>query len=152
MLAILSIPAVLALIALVLTSIIWIPAVLFFLPAFLFWVISQPLTVVYFLVVKVPFMVLHGLHYLMVPHPLEEVIKQYEAVKSRRGAVDYGLFARKMAGARYNLRDGIPAWWKSKNWERRLKDAMALRGRVHVEKDVAKEFKEEFRTDHRREK
>jgi hypothetical protein len=150
----LSIPVFLAWIALVLTSIVWVPALLFLLPAWLFWAVSQPLKVAYFLVVKGPVKVLHGLHYLMVPHPLEEVIKKYEEARARRdGAkIDYASFAEKMARRRYNrMRDGIPAWWKSKNWERRLKDTMALRGRVRAEKDVAKEFKEEFRTDHRQE-
>jgi len=153
LLGVLSIPAVIALIVLVLSSIFWIPAALFLLPAWLFWVVSQPLKVAYFLVVKVPFMVLHYLHYLAVPHPLEEVVKKYEEVRARRGAVDYASFAQKMARARYNrMRDGIPAWWKSKNWEKRLRDMKALRGRMQSEKDVAKDFKEEFRTDHRQEK
>jgi hypothetical protein len=75
LLAVLSIPAVVALIALVLSSIVWIPAGLFLLPAWLFWVVSHPFKVVYFLVVKVPVMVLHYLHYLTVPHPAEEVYK-----------------------------------------------------------------------------
>jgi hypothetical protein len=53
-----------------------------------------------------------------------------------------------MARARYDrIRDGLPAWWKSKNWERRLKDIMALRSRVHSEKDVADKYTEEFRKD-----
>jgi hypothetical protein len=136
-----------------LSSIIWVPAGLFLLPAWLFWVASQPFKVAYFLVVKGPVMVLHYLHYMLVPHPVEEVIKQYEQVKSRRGAVDYASFAQKMAKARYDqLRDGLPAWWTSKNWEKRLKDKMALRGRVQSEKNVADEYMEEFRKHHRREK
>jgi hypothetical protein len=150
LLGVLSIPAVVALIALVLTSIIWIPAVLFFLPAFLFWVLSQPFKVVYFLVVKGPVMVLHNLHYMLVPHPLEDVIRQHDEVQARRGAVDYASSARKMAKARYNgLREGLPAWWQSPNWEKRLKDKMALRGRVQSETNVADEDMEEFRTHHR---
>jgi hypothetical protein len=89
---------------------------------------------------------------MLVPHPVEEVIKQYEAVKSRRGAVDYGAFAQKMWKARYNrIRDGIPAWCTSKNWERRLRDIMALRGRVHSEKNIADEYTEEFRKHNRQE-
>jgi hypothetical protein len=154
LLAVLSIPAVLALIALLLSSIVWIPAGLFLLPAWLFWILSQPFKVVYFLVVRVPLMVLHGLHYLMVPHPVEEAIKQYEAVRAREGAnINYASFAKKMAQTRYNrIREGIPAWWKSKNWEKRLKDVNALRGRVHVEKVIADKYTEEFRKDHRENK
>lgn len=110
LLGVLSIPIVLAMIALFLSSIVWIPAGLFLLPAWLFWVVSKPLKIAYFLVVKGPFMVLHYLHYLMVPHPVEEVIKQYEAVRTRDAKIDYASFARKMAQARYNLRNGIPAF------------------------------------------
>jgi hypothetical protein len=151
LLGVLSIPALVGWIVLGLSSIVWIPAGLFLLPAWLFWIVSQPLKIAYFLVVKGPFMVLHYLHYLMVPHPVEEVIKQYEAVRTRDGAkTDHRAFAEKMARARYNwVRDGLPAWWKSKNWEKRLKDTMALRGRVHSEKDVADKYTEEFRKDHR---
>jgi hypothetical protein len=54
LLGVLSIPAVVALIVIVLTSIIWVPAVLFLLPACLFWIVSQPFKVAYFLVVKGP--------------------------------------------------------------------------------------------------
>jgi hypothetical protein len=80
------------------------------------------------------------------------VVKQYDEVRARRGAFDYRSFAERTAKARYNrLREGIPAWWKSKNWEKRLRDMKALRGRVQSEKDVAKDFKEEFRTDHKQE-
>jgi hypothetical protein len=123
LLGVLSIPVFLAGIALILTSIVWVPALLFLLPTWLFWAVSQPFKVAYFLVVKGPVKVLHGLHYLMVPHPLEEVIKKYEEVRARDGAkIDYASFAEKMARGRYNwVRDGIPAWWKSRNWEKRLK-------------------------------
>jgi hypothetical protein len=54
LLGVLSIPAVVALIVIVLISIIWVPAVLFLLPACLFWIVSQPFKVAYFLVVKGP--------------------------------------------------------------------------------------------------
>jgi hypothetical protein len=50
LLGVLSIPAVVALIVIVLTSILWVPAVLFLLPAWLFWAVSQPFKVAYFLV------------------------------------------------------------------------------------------------------
>jgi hypothetical protein len=75
---------------------IWIPAGLFLLPAWLFWVVSQPLKVVYLLAVKVPLMVLHYLHYLMVPHPAEEVYKNGMA----RG-VPLPKLARDVARAMY---------------------------------------------------
>jgi hypothetical protein len=61
LLGVLSIPAVLAMIALFVSSIVWIPAGLFLL---------QPFKLVYFLVVKGPVKALQGFHYLMVPHPL----------------------------------------------------------------------------------
>jgi hypothetical protein len=69
LMGVLSIPAVLAMIVIFLSSIIWVPALLFLIPAWLFWILSQPFKVVYFLVVKGPVMVLHNLHYMLVPHP-----------------------------------------------------------------------------------
>lgn len=136
LLAVLSIPAVLALIALVLTSIVWIPAGLFLLPAWLFWVVSQPLKVVYFLAVKVPLMVLHYLHYLMVPHPAEEVYKNGMA----RG-VPLPELARDVARAMYvhdlNIYNRPPPVWKSQNQKKRIAEAEKL---LHAGRAFMQEF------------
>jgi hypothetical protein len=147
----LSLPAVLAWIVLILTSIVWVPAGLFLLPAYLFWVGSLPFKVAYALVVKAPFMAWHYLHYLTVPHPLEKVIKEYEKVRLRRGIrIDHAAFGEEMERARYDHeREGIPAWWKSKNWERRLRNILGLRGRVSAERDVADAYTEEIRARNR---
>jgi hypothetical protein len=128
--------------------------VLFLLPAFLFWVVSQPFKLAYFLVVQAPFMILHYLHYLLVPHPLEEVVKKYEKVRLRRGIhIDHAAFGEEMERARYDHeREGIPAWWKSKNWERRLKDILGLRGRVRTERDVADAYTDEIRERNRQQR
>jgi hypothetical protein len=150
----LSLPAVLAWIVLILTSIVWVPAGLFLLPTYLFWVGSLPFKVAYALVVKAPFMAWHYLHYLTVPHPLEKVIKKYEKVRLRRGIrIDHAAFGEEMERARYDHeREGIPAWWKSKNWERRLKDILGLRGRVKAETDVADAYTEEIRARNRQQR
>jgi hypothetical protein len=136
LLGLLSIPAVVALIALVLTSIIWIPAVLFFLPAFLFWAVSQPLKVAYFLVVKVPVMAWHYLHYLTVPHPAEEVYKNGMA----RG-VPLPKLARDVARAMnihdLNIYKRPPPAWKSQNEKKRIEEAEKL---LHAGRAFMQEF------------
>jgi hypothetical protein len=125
LLGILSIPAVLALIALVLSSIVWIPVGLFLLPAWLFWVVSQPLKVAYFLVVKAPFMVLHYLHYLMVPHPAEQVYKNGLAA-----GMPLPELARDVARTMYihdlRIYEQLPPAWKLRNQKKRIQEAEKL--------------------------
>ena len=150
LLAILSIPAVLAMIALVLSSIVWIPAGLFLLPAWLFSVVSHPFKLGYFLVVKAPVMAWHYLHYLTVPHPAEWVLLKQQKMRMRRGVkVDPVTLGEELGGAMYNMeREGLPPWWKSENWRRRLKTLRAekaLRERLKAEKDIVDDETERLR-------
>lgn len=106
------------------------------------------------LTVTLPFLAWHYMHYLFVPHPMEKVIKKHERVRLKRGVkIDHGAFAEELDMAKYDPeREGIPAWWKSKNWERRLKDILAARGRMKTEKDVADEYTEAARKSNRQQR
>lgn len=98
-------------------------------------------------VVGVPFLLWHYLHYLFMPHPMEEAIIKHEKMKVKRGVkVDHAVFVEEMSRAKYDpKKDGVPVWWKSKNKARRLKDAMALRERVKTEKQVADVYIDDIR-------
>lgn len=78
--------------------------------------------------------------------PNGEVIKKYERVRLRRRVkIDDAAFAEEMERAAYDPeRDGLPTWWKSENWERRLKDILAVRGRVKTEKEAQSRMRNEY--------
>ncbi|MGH8656232.1 MAG: hypothetical protein ACREUI_03210 [Burkholderiales bacterium] len=72
----LSLPALLAVAFLILTSVLWVPFVLFLLPALVFSVVSLPFKLAYFLVIYGPIMAWRYLHYLFVPHPAERAYRE----------------------------------------------------------------------------
>jgi len=78
---------------------------------------------------------------------MEKAILKHEKMKMKRGVtIDHEAVAGEISRAQYDPeRDGIPVWWKSANWARRLKNAAALRSRVKTERQVADEYTEELR-------
>lgn len=118
--------------------------ILFFLPSAA-WTLLR-------LTVRAPFLLWHYLHYLFVPHPAERVIMRYEKMKMKmkRGVkIDPAQFGKTLGSAMYNRREGVPAWWKSENWRRRLE---ALRGRMKVEKDIVDDAIDDLRERNKRQR
>jgi len=132
-----------ALLVIVLSLSFWIaaPAYLLFFLFYILLFLPSAAWVLLRLTVRAPFLLWHYLHYLFVPHPVERVLKKYEKVRLDRGAkIDPDALAEEMKQAGYDpTREGLPPWWKSRNWERRLRDIIAIRGRMRAEKQVADE-------------
>lgn len=132
---------------------VWVLVPLYFVFCALFLLFVGPGTVwaLSVFTLRAPFLLWHYLHYVFVPHPMEGVIKKYEKMRLRRGVkIDRGALAEEMERARYDDREGIPPWWKSENWARRLKNVAALRKRVKIETDVADAYTEDAEGRNRR--
>jgi hypothetical protein len=102
-------------IALILTLWIGVPiyslVLLFLLPSVLYVILR--------LLVQLPFLIYHHLHYLTVPHPAESA---YRAGMAKR--IPIPELARTVADAMYQHDhldyDALPKSWKSKNWKKRI--------------------------------
>lgn len=95
----------------------WIGVPIYFLV--LLFLLPSVLYVILQLLVRLPFLTYHYLHYLTVPHPAESAY--------RAGMANYlpiPELARSVADAmyRYDLKDfdALPKAWKSKNWTKRI--------------------------------
>lgn len=121
----------LTMIALILT--LWVGVPLYVL--FLLFTLPSILFVIVPFLVRLPFLAYQLLHYLTVPHPAERIFRKHEKVSIKRGVkVDHVAMGEELGGAMYNMeREGVPAWWKSENWKRRLEK---LRERLKVERDI----------------
>jgi hypothetical protein len=147
----LSLPYLLCMIAPVLTSVLWIPAVLLLLPAFILFAIALLFKLAYFLLVagvKAPIIIYHSLHYLFVPHPAETA---YNAGMARH--VPLPELAADVAHAmyQYDMRDydQLPRAWRSRSWQRRIE---AFRNRIRAENDFMQELERHVRLRDRRER
>jgi hypothetical protein len=143
-LSILGLPALLFMMLLAFTSIVWIPIVLLLLPAFVFAIISLPFKLAYFLLVagvRAPLIIWHSLHYLFVPHPAETA---YNAGMARH--VPLAQLAADVANAmyQYDMRDydRLPSAWRSRNWQRRIE---AFHRRIRAENDFMQELERNIR-------
>jgi len=144
LLVLLGLPAVIFWLALMMTSIVWVPILLLLLPAFLLPIVLLPFKFASFLVVagiKAPLIIWHYLHYLFVPHPAETA---YNAGMARH--VPLQELAADVANAmyQYDMRDydRLPRAWRSRNWQRRIE---AFRHRIRAENDFMQELERNIR-------
>jgi hypothetical protein len=144
LLVLLGLPAVIFWLALMMTSIVWIPIVLLVLPAFVVAIVPLPFKFASFLLVacvKAPIIFWHYVHYLFVPHPAETA---YNAGMTRH--VPLTQLAADVANAmyQYDMRDydQLPRAWRSRNWQRRIE---AFRNRIRAENDFMQELERNIR-------
>lgn len=138
-LTLIGLPSFLAIGFIVLSSVIWVPAVLFGLPGVVFLFVSFVLKVGFLFLIS-PFRALiflwQSLRYLFVPHPAEVVYKA-----GMRDHVAAPVLAANVADALrkhdFIAFERLPPAWKSKNRERRIS---ALCKSVKADNDFAQEL------------